>query len=73
MVAPISSIGLARTFIMTQSLSLASWYLWPHHCEIGIVRGLARAGPYHGGRAWPLRQLQETLGGVGVLPYLPPE
>ena len=33
----------------------------------------ARAGSYHGGRACPLRQLQKTHGGVGALPYLPPE
>ena len=26
-----------------------------------------------GGRACPLRQLEETHGGVGVLPHLPPE
>jgi|SRR5262245_40229021 hypothetical protein len=37
---------------------------------------MARAGPYQlevEARACPLRQLQKTHGGCGVLPYLPPE
>ena len=35
---------------------------------------MVRAGPYGvEARACPLRQLQKTHGGVGVLPYLPPE
>jgi hypothetical protein len=37
---------------------------------------MARAGPYHQeveARACPLRQLQKTQGGMGVLPYLPPD
>jgi hypothetical protein len=42
---------------------------------LGIVRRhMVRAGPYEvEARACPLRQLQKTHGGVGVLPYLPPE
>ena len=35
-----------------------------------LVRGQARNGKK---RTCPLRQLQETHGGVEVLPYLPPE
>src|SRR5215468_8813933 len=43
--------------------------------EIGILRwrGQARIVVEVEARACPLRQLQKTHGGVGVLPYLPPE
>ena len=59
-------------------IGLVKMLLFPGaiHGFAGNPRGQlhwARAGPYHGGRACPLRQLQKTHGGVGALPYLPPE
>jgi len=43
---------------------IVGWTLW---------RGQARIIVEVEARACPLRQLQKTHGGVGVLPYLPPE
>jgi hypothetical protein len=59
-------------------IGLVKMLLFPGaiHGFAGNPRGQlhwARAGPYHGGRACPLRQLQKTHGGVGALPYLPRE
>ena len=58
--------GFARTLAV--SFILTTWRL-----VRGNGRGQARIIVEVEARACPLRQVQKTHGGVGVLPYLPPK